>query len=799
MWIFISRFILRNKIFLLIALAIGTFFMSQKAKEVLYSYEFMPLLPNDDPIFLEYQDFLTHFGEEGNVMVIGFQCDSLFTLNKFNIFHDLSEDLREVSGVEEVVSILQAQNIYKNETTKSFDFKRVNTDRLNSDLEVIRVEKELKSLPFYRKIFYNEYKQTYLMALTLNKPLLDSEARIGLIQSIEEVVEPFSISMNVNVHYSGLPYIRTKSTIKTKSEVHLFIFLALGITAFIMLLFFRSFTAMFYSMLVVGIGVVWALGTIALLGFKITILTALIPPLIIVIGIPNCIFLLNKYHNEFRLHRNKVKALSRVIQKVGNATFMTNATTAAGFATFIITQTQMLVEFGIVASINILLVFLISLLVIPSVCSFMPAPKARHLSHLERNWINKLTAWMERIVLHHRPIVYATTLCLLLIAFFGLSKIQTTGNIVDDIPKDDPLIIDLLFFEDNFSGVMPFEIVIDTQKKNGVSKSSTLKRIQKLEELLSAYPEISSTTSILDLAKFSKQAYYNGNPNYYSLPNSQEKNFIMKYAKNTLGGGDDLFSSFVDSTKSIARVSALMKDIGTKQMKTLKDSIRPKIDTIFNPSKYNVSITGTSVLFLEGTRYLVTNLFSSLMLAIALIAILMAWMFSSSRMVVVSLLPNLIPLVFTGALMGYFGIPIKPSTILVFSIAFGISIDDTIHFLAKYRQELKANHWNIRIAVIKALNETGISMFYTSIVLFFGFSIFIASDFGGTVALGLLVSVTLLFAMTANLLLLPSLLLSLERMITTSSFREPLIDILDEENDIEIDALILPKREVLEE
>jgi hypothetical protein len=707
--------------------------------------------------------------------------------------------LREVSGVEEVVSILQAQNIYKNETTKSFDFKRVNTDRLNSDLEVIRVEKELKSLPFYRKIFYNEYKQTYLMALTLNKPLLDSEARIGLIQSIEEVVEPFSISMNVNVHYSGLPYIRTKSTIKTKSEVHLFIFLALGITAFIMLLFFRSFTAMFYSMLVVGIGVVWALGTIALLGFKITILTALIPPLIIVIGIPNCIFLLNKYHNEFRLHRNKVKALSRVIQKVGNATFMTNATTAAGFATFIITQTQMLVEFGIVASINILLVFLISLLVIPSVCSFMPAPKARHLSHLERNWINKLTAWMERIVLHHRPIVYATTLCLLLIAFFGLSKIQTTGNIVDDIPKDDPLIIDLLFFEDNFSGVMPFEIVIDTQKKNGVSKSSTLKRIQKLEELLSAYPEISSTTSILDLAKFSKQAYYNGNPNYYSLPNSQEKNFIMKYAKNTLGGGDDLFSSFVDSTKSIARVSALMKDIGTKQMKTLKDSIRPKIDTIFNPSKYNVSITGTSVLFLEGTRYLVTNLFSSLMLAIALIAILMAWMFSSSRMVVVSLLPNLIPLVFTGALMGYFGIPIKPSTILVFSIAFGISIDDTIHFLAKYRQELKANHWNIRIAVIKALNETGISMFYTSIVLFFGFSIFIASDFGGTVALGLLVSVTLLFAMTANLLLLPSLLLSLERMITTSSFREPLIDILDEENDIEIDALILPKREVLEE
>lgn len=794
MWILISRFILRNKIILLIALALGTVFMSQKAQDVLYSYEFMPLLPVDDPIFLEYQDFLTHFGEEGNVMVVGFQCDSLFTLDKFNIFYDLSENLRGIVGVEEVVSILQAQNIYKNEESKSFDFKRVTSGRLNSISELIKVKEELQSLPFYRKLFYNESKNAYLMALTLNKPLLDSERRISLIQSIEDVVEPFSIAMNTKVHYSGLPYIRTKSTIKTKSEVHLFIFLALGITALIMLLFFRSFSAMFYSMLVVGIGVIWAVGTIALIGYKVTILTALIPPLIIVIGIPNCIFLLNKYHNEFKLHGNKVKALSRVIQKVGNATFMTNATTAAGFATFIVTQTQMLVEFGVVASINILLVFFISLLVIPSVCSFMPDPKERHLSHLERNWMNNLTIWMERVVLHHRSKVYASTLLLLIVAFFGLSKIETTGNIVDDIPKDDPLIVDLLFFENNFSGVMPFEIVIDTQKKNGVTKSSTLKRIQKLEELLAEYPEISSTTSILDLAKFSKQAYYNGNPKYYSLPNSQEKNFIMKYAKNTLGDGDYLFSSFVDSTKSIARVSALMKDIGTKQMKALKDSIRPKIDAIFNPKKYDVSITGTSVLFLEGTRYLVRNLFSSLVLAIALIAILMAWMFSSSRMVVVSLLPNLIPLVLTGALMGYFGIPIKPSTILVFSIAFGISIDDTIHFLAKYRQELKVNHWNIRISVIKALKETGVSMFYTSIVLFFGFSIFIASEFGGTVALGLLVSVTLLFAMTANLLLLPSLLLSLERMITTSSFREPLLDILDEEDDIELDALILPKK-----
>ena len=793
MWAHISRFILRYKLFLLISLLFATIFMANKAMQVQYSYEFLPLLPEDDPIYVEYQEFLGHFGQEGNVMVVGFQCDSLYQLENYNAFYDLYGQLKEIEGVEQVVSILQARNMKKNEALKSFEFKPVTSQRYETQKEVDAVAKELASLPFYRKLFYNDKNKTHLMALTLNKQLLDNESRIDLILSIEDVVNPFAEQIGVDVHYSGLPYIRTKSTVKTKAEVEMFIFLAMGVTAFIMLLFFRSFSAMFYSMLVVGVGVVWAIGTLVLLGFKITILTALIPPLIIVIGIPNCIFLLNKYHNEFKLHGNKIKAMTRVIQKVGNATFMTNATTAAGFATFVITQTQMLVEFGIVASINILFVFFISLIIIPSIYSFLPTPKERHLSHLQRTWMNKLSAWMETVVLNHRNIVYFSTVLLLVFAFYGVSKIETTGNIVDDIPKDDPIAIDLDFFERNFAGVMPFEVMVNTHKNNGVSKSSTLKRIQKLENVLAEYPEISSTSSIADLAKFSKQAYYNGNPDYYSLPSSQEKNFILKYAKNTLGDSADIFNSFIDSTKSVARISARMKDIGTKQMRALRDSIKPKIDAIFNPEKYDVSITGTSVLFLEGTTYLVKNLFSSLLLAISLIAILMAWMFSSSRMVVVSLLPNLIPLVLTGALMGYFNISIKPSTILVFSIAFGISIDDTIHFLAKYRQELKANHWNIRLAVINALKETGVSMFYTSIVLFFGFSIFIASDFGGTVALGLLVSVTLLFAMMANLLLLPSLLLSLERMITTRSFREPLIDILDEEEDIELDALKIRK------
>lgn len=782
MWTRVSRFIIRYKFLLVFSVIISTFFMFNQAKKVLFSYEFIPLLPDDSEVYVEYQNFINTFGQDGNVMCVGFKSDSLFTLSNYNSLIDLCDNLDKIYGVDKVLSVIQFENLIKNEKKLKFDLLPVNKEKVYNITKLDSIQNIVRSLPFYKKLFFNKDGNSYFIALTLDKDLLDTESRVKFIKEIEKNVSIFANKINVTPHYSGLPYIRTITTLKTKKEVQFFIILAFFTTALIMFLFFRSFSAVFFSMIVVGIGVIWAIGTIHLLGFKITFLTALIPPLIIVIGIPNCVFLLNKYHLECKLHGNKIKAISRTIQKVGNATFMTNATTAAGFSTFIITRTDLLVQFGIVASINILVVFFISLIIIPSVYIILPIPKDKHLHHLKRKWINNFTDWLEYSVINKRKHIFVITISMIVFAIIGITKIETTGNIVDDIPKNDPISIDLKFFEDNFVGVMPFEIMINTNKNNGITKSSTLKRIQKLEDILSEYPEISSTTSILDLAKFTKQAFYNGNPKFYSLPSSQEKNFIMKYARNSDNESNDIFNRFADSTLSIARMSGRMKDIGTKQMKTLRDEIIPKINEIFDPKKFKVSVTGTSLLFLEGTDYLVRNLFSSLFLAIALIAVLMAWMFSSSRMVLVSLIPNLIPLIFTASLMGYFGISIKPSTVLVFSIAFGISIDDSIHFLAKYRQELKANNWNIKKAISIAIKETGVSMFYTSIVLFFGFLIFVASDFGGTIALGFLVSVTLLFAMLTNLLLLPSLLLSLEKKVTKKKSEDQLIQILDDDD-----------------
>ncbi|MDA8956717.1 MMPL family transporter, partial [Flavobacteriales bacterium] len=687
-------------------------------------------------------------------------------------------------GVNNVFSIVDAVDLKKNEQEKKFEsYKIFQSVKNQADLD-ISFEK-YNQLPFYNDRFIND--KAAVLILNLDDKFIGSSKRKELISSITSLGDLYSKESTNKIYYSGLPYLRTTNSEMIRNEVKLFIILAMLVTAIILFLFFRSIKAMFISMLIVAIGVTWSFGTLAILDYEITILSALIPPLLIVIGVPNSIFLINKYHNEFKAHGNKSKALVRMIKRVGNITILTNTTTALGFATFILTSSQDLRQFGLVASINIFAVFFLSLLLIPILLSYISPPKQRDTKHLDRKWIQYITTKIIYWVTHRRQHIYVYTIIIAVVAFFGLLKMKTSGNITDDIPKDTEFYQGINFFEKNFNSVLPFEITIDTHRKNGMTRLSTLKKIDMLVDTISTYPQFSRSISIIDAVKFFKQTVYNGNSKFYELPNSQEKGWLLNYADNS-DVSSNWMETFLDKDKQVGRISLQVVDIGTKEMNDIRKKLRVQIDQIFDKEKFNVKMTGSSVVFLEGTTYLVKNLFTSLFLAILLISLFMAWMFNSFRMVMVSLIPNIIPLLLTAAIMGYFGIAIKPSTILVFGIAFGISVDDTIHFLAKYRQELKFND-NIRKSVKKAIRETGVSMIYTSIVLFFGFSIFITSQFGGTIALGLLVSLTLMIALLSNLVLLPALLLTLEKSILEEAIQDPLAEILDEEEDIELKEL----------
>ena len=607
-----------------------------------------------------------------------------------------------------------------------------------------------------------------LILIDLDEDIVRSKNRDELVFSAKELVETYAERYGVKIHYSGMPYMRSVNSVILQSEISLFIFLTLFITSFILYLFFRSFKAMLISLIVVVLGVIWSFGFVEIFNYNITLLTALVPPVLIVIGIPNCIFLINKFHNEYRKNGNKEKSLRVMISKIGNITLLTNITTATGFAAFLLTNSQSLQEFGLIASINILVIYFLSLFLIPIFFSFFPPPRKNHTKHLDRKWVLAMVGYLLFLVKHRRSVIYRFTVIILLISFYGLTKMNFTGNLSEDFNKKGELYKDLQFFEDNYGGVLPLEILVNTNKKNGLFKSYNLKKIDELSYLLKSYPEFSQPSSYLDFIKYTKQVYYNNDTSYYNLPNNQEQIFLTNYITNT-NSNIDMRNMLIDSLNQEARISLRIKDISANKMDEIMLDLKPKIAAIFDSDKYEVIITGTTKVLLTGAKFLLQNLFISLFLVIVLISFFMAWMFSSSKMVLISLVPNIIPLLVTGAIMGLFGIPLKPSTILVFSIAFGISVDDTIHYLAKYRQELLDTNGSIKKSVYSALKETGVSMLYTSIVLFFGFFIFIASDFGGTVALGLLVSITLLVAMLSNLLLLPALLLTFEKSLVNSS------------------------------
>ncbi|MFT7066647.1 MAG: putative RND superfamily exporter protein [Sediminicola sp.] len=782
-WAKTARLILRNRIFILILIAAITVFLSLQWENMRFSNSEANLLPDDHPVNVEYLSFLEQFGEEGNVVVIAVRDSSLFTPEKFNRWNKLSKQLDAFPEVDFVLSTDNLQELEKDNEKQEFILRPFIKKTPTTKKEIDSLTNHLfNDLPFYDDVIFNKESKTVRTLIYLDKDIVNTSVRKDFIlQDFNKLIVNFENETGMDVHISGMPYVRTMNSQNIIDEIGKFILAALAVTSVIFFFFFRSFRATFISMFVVIIGVMWAFGILGLLRYEITVLTALIPPLIIVIGIPNCIFLINKYQQEVKKHGNQALSLQRVISKIGNATLMTNITTASGFATFIITDSKLLKEFGIVASMNIIGIFILSLLIIPILYSFMPLPKTKHLKHLNTKWIETFVNWMERIVRERRITVYITSIALLVVSIIGMYQIKISGSPIEDMPKNAEFFQDIRFFEEEFDGIMPVEIVVDTKRKKGVLKAANLRKMDQIGDVIHEIPELSKPISVVNMVKYSKQAFYNGIPKYYQLPTTQESTFIMDVARKSSNDGN-LLKSFVDSTGQTARITTYMKDVNTERMEEIQGKLQENIDKIFPADRYNVYLTGKALLFLKGTKYLVKNLVMSLTLAIGLIGLFMAYLFRSFRMIVISLIPNLLPLVITAGVMGFAGVPIKPSTILVFSIAFGISVDDTIHFLAKYRQELIANHWRIKKSVYAALRETGVSMFYTSIVLFFGFSVFMISSFGGTVALGALVSATLLFAMLANLILLPSLLLSLERSIANKTvLKKPQIDILPKE------------------
>lgn len=779
MWNKIASFVLRNRLWLLIAITAGTGWMTWMATKVEVGYGNKKIIPVDDPDYIDYAKFQNTFGDDGGIIIIGVSSDKLFKLDVFNGWYNLADSIDHIKGIDKVVSITKLYNIHKNDSLGRLDVGALMSERPATQEDLDSFKRQFENLSFYKDMLYKAETNTTLMAITMNKKELDSKNRIKITDSIINTLSHFADKYNIETHISGLPYVRTVVATKVNKELRFFTLLSVGLTALILLIFFRSFNAVFYSMVVVVVCVIWCVASLQLFGYKVSLLTGVVPPLIVVIAIQNCIYLLNVYHFEYQRHGNQAKALSRVISKIGLASFLTNITTAVGFAVFSFTGSELLDHFSIISTFNIIVVYVLSHIMIPTIFSYLKPPTEKELWHLDRKTLEGILTYVSRIITTKRKWVYVITALFLVASGIGIAKIKTVGYMLDDIPKSDPVYKDLKYFEKNFKGVMPYEISIDTRVKDGIKDIKVLQKIDRLQKKLRTHEEFSRSISIVDILKFSNQAYNDGDPRRYIMPSVMDISDIVAQLPKGSGSGQ-IVKSMVDTNYQVARVSMQIADIGSTKTDALNKQLRSEIDSIFNPKEFDVKITGTTVIQMKGNDYLINNLSSSMLWALVIISIMMTFMFFSYKMTLISLVPNIIPLIITLGIMGYADIPLKNSTIIVFSIAYGIVVDLTIHFLAKYRIELKKHNWEISSSVTTSIEESGFSMIYTTVILFFGFVIFAFSTFGGTVALGVLTSICLIIGLLTNLFLLPSMLLSLEKSI---NMKKELENALIEEED----------------
>ncbi len=736
--------------------------------------EFTKVIPENDPDYIEYHEFNKAFGHDGNVLLICFESDNPFRLDRINSLIEYTKLWKNINGVEHVINITTAQNLVRNDSGTKLINQPLIPQPLKNQAAADSIFEKLKQLPIYRNTLIDTSAKILMCLFHLSKTVMDSREKLRLTNEIETLAADYAQKTNSNVHYAGLPWLRSYIQGHLPKELVFFMVLAILLTAISLYLFYRSFYAVIFPIILLLSSAICTYGIIGLLGYKLNLLTALLPPIIVILGIPPSIYMLSDYHEEFVKCKNKIQALHYIIRKLGLVTFMINANTAFGFLTLYFTNVTMLQEFGIVAFLSTMLAYLLSIILIPGVFSLLPPPTENRLKHLDFTLFKKLVNWVDYQVSNHGNIVIVTSLLILVVSTFGIFNLKTVAYMVDDLPQTGQFMTDLRFIETHFNGAMPFEICIDTRKPNGVRKLSFLKKLDQLQEKLSKYPDLSRTLSLADGLKWGRQAMYNGSAVEYQLPNRDELPFLLSMIagkkETTNENKIPALQTMVDTNYQKIRISAFVKDVGSLKMAALIKQLRADIDSIFPPANtafnqteketptYQTLITGTTKVFLKANDILIENLVWSLIAVFVLIGLQMLFLFKSFKIMIISMIPNLIPLAVTAGIMGWFGIPIKPSTALIYELAFGIAIDNSIHFLSVYRWQRLNYGLQVNDAISTTIRTTGTNILYTSLVLLSGFLIFVFSAFGSTQALGILTSVTLLIALFSNLLLMPVLL-----------------------------------------
>jgi len=733
----------------LFAVILISIFLGYFIKDLRFNYVFEDFFPVDDPDLAYYQKFKQMFNNDNDYLLIGVINESgVFEKEFLTNLDSLTQTLNTVDNVTHVNSLTNVERpaitplgLFKIPLVHVNDPSRYSQDSLRIFQNRLLVE----------SLISDDSKAT---AILLKHDFLQSkEGADKLVNDVTSIVSKFSFD---KVYIAGKTYAQGVFIEKMKVELAIFlsasILLVIGFLAFA----YRSWWGVLVPLLVVMLATVWILGTMGLTGKTLDILMVLLPTIMFVVGMSDVVHIMTKYIEQLRLGFSKEEAIKTTFREVGLATFLTSLTTSIGFLTLLTASIAPIQEFGVYTALGVFMAFIVAFALLPSCLVFLKKPKVSEKVVNRSAWFGTLSKSFL-LVLKHGKLVIATNLILTAIAVFGVTQIVINTYLIEDLPQDAPLKQAFLFFDRNFGGSRPFEVTAEVKNGHDIFDPEVLKEIDNVESYLRNDFEAGNVVSPVTMIKGLNQAINGGVTSKYKLPETaKDWNKVNRYLKRA--DSRELSFKLITSDKQTGRISMRVGDIGSnlslQRTEDLKEFIRTETDT----SLVSFVVTGTSNLIDKNNEYLSRNMFQGLAIAFAVVALIAGVMFKSLRMILITLIPNIIPLLLVAGIMGLAGVTLKLSTSIIFTIAFGIAVDDTIHFISKLKIELSKGK-PLLYALKRTYLSTGKAITVTSLILSGGFLTLLLSSFGGTFYTGLLISLTLIFALVIDLTLLPVLVL----------------------------------------
>lgn len=743
-----KRFAKWGRIMLILAALITVFFAFQIPKtDFNYNFEeFYPANDEDSEFFYEHRK---RFESDNDFLMLAVSNEpSIFELNFLQRFENLSAQLEVLDYVKYCNDLtkMEEQFFYVSGTSGSKPYLSFDSDQLSQDS--IRI---FKNEELVNNLISKDGKS--LLIFLRHDDFLSKKKSDELTSNIKELLKELEFDQ---VRIAGRTigqefYINTMSY-----EMGTYVGLSLILVVVFLLIAFKSTWGLLVPQIVIVGSMIWIVGFMALVNEPLNILLTILPSIMFVVSMSDVVHLVSKYIELLRQGYPKFEAIKISFREIGIATFLTSLTTAIGFFSLVFVNVIPIKTFGLYTGIGVIMAFILTFTTLPFLFYFTKTPKIA--KNDGKNFWLPLMRMAFLFTMKNRK--WLPWFSLVLIAFFafGMTKIVSNNYLMDDIKPKVQMKKDFNFFDATFGGIRPFELSIELKdSSNSIWSKESLQHLEKIESYLKNEYGVSIGLSLAQTLSILNRGSNAGNPDYFQVPS--KKNDIRKFKRAIkIANEGQLVRLILDSTEQITRIQGTIPDWGNLKSTEANEKFKAFLQNEGLNDFFDVRLTGSAHLLDKNMSYMSASLVKGLLFATLIVAVIMGMLFQSLRMVVISIIPNLIPLIFIAGIMGFFGIDLKITTAIVFTISFGIAVDDTIHFLTKYKLELKKGKSNL-YALKRTYLDTGKAIVLTSLILCSGFLLLLFSDFLGTFYLGLMISITLLFAVLGDLFFLPLLLL----------------------------------------